>query len=161
MIKIKKILSNIEEIVAGIFICITVLSVILNVILRTFGGRPISSAEEIATMSFIWSIYIGGAACYKHKMHIGIDMVVQMLPEKGREIFNVLINIFVLVMNFVLLYLSIIFTKSSIAKPTSVLGISSAYVNSALIVGFTLILIHSLGFTFESIKSLKKKQQGE
>lgn len=158
MVKIKKILSNLEEFIAGIFICVTVSSVIINVMLRTFGGRPISSAEEIATTSFIWSIYIGGAACYKHKMHIGIDMVVQMLPEKGREIFNVLVNLFVLMMNCVLLYLSIIFTKSAINKPTSVLGVSSAYVNSALIVGFGLIVIHSLGFTFDSLKVLFKKK---
>lgn len=158
MIKIKNLLAKLEEFVAGVFICITVSSVIVNVLLRTFGGRPISSAEEIATTCFIWSIYIGGAACYRHKMHIGIDMIVQMLPEKGRDIFNVMVNLFVLVMNCVLLYLSVIFTKSAINKPTSVLGVSSAYVNSALIVGFGLIVFHSIGFTFDSLKVLFKKK---
>lgn len=156
MIEIKKILSNLEEIVASFFICITVGSVILNVMLRTFGGSPISNAEEIATISFIWSIYIGGAACFKHKMHIGIDMVVQMLPEKGKIVFNFLVNLFVTVLSVVLVYLSVIFTKASINKPTSVLGISSAYVNTALVVGFALILFHSIVFTVDSLKPILK-----
>lgn len=159
MIKIKKFLSNIEEFIAGTFICITVLSVILNILLRTFTGRSISSAEEIATTTFIWSIYIGGAACYKHKMHIGIDMIVQLLPKKSRKVFNLLVNIFVLLLNSVLLYLSIIFTKSAIFKPTNVLGISSAYVNSALIVGFGLITIHSISFTLKCVKELRDKEE--
>ncbi|NME35852.1 MULTISPECIES: TRAP transporter small permease [Fusobacterium] len=153
----KKILNNLEEIVAGIFICITVSSVIMNVMLRTFGGSPISSAEEIATTSFIWSIYIGGAACFKKKMHIGVDMLVQLLPKKMQRIFMVLVNIFVTVLTGVLFYLSIIFTKYSVSKPTSVLGISSAYVNSALIVGFGLILFHSIGFTIKAIRDINKE----
>lgn len=154
----KKILNNLEEIIAGIFICITVFSVIINVMLRTFGGSPISSAEEIATTSFIWSIYIGGAACFKKKMHIGVDMLVQLFPKKLQKIFMILVNIFITILTGVLFYLSIIFTKYSISKPTSVLGISSAYVNSALIVGFGLILIHSVGFTLNAVKNINKEE---
>ena len=82
----KKLFGNFEEIVAGFFLIITVSSVVLNVFCRSIGLGTISTSEEIATISFVWSVYIGAVACYKRKMHIGVDMLVQMFSKKGRNI---------------------------------------------------------------------------
>ena len=63
----KKLFSNFEEIIAGCFLIITVSSVVLNVVCRSIGLGTISTSEEIATISFVWSVYIGAVACYKKK----------------------------------------------------------------------------------------------
>ncbi|MDK4479560.1 TRAP transporter small permease subunit, partial [Fusobacterium necrophorum] len=98
----KKILINLEEIIAGIFLLITVFSVIINVFFRSIGLGTISTSEEIATLSFVWSVYLGAVACYKRKMHIGVDMLVQMLPEKQQYFFSLLIDIFLIIINGVI-----------------------------------------------------------
>ena len=64
----KKLFGNFEEIVAGFFLIITVSSVVLNVFCRSIGLGTISTSEEIATISFVWSVYIGAVACYKRKI---------------------------------------------------------------------------------------------
>lgn len=151
---IKKLLHNLEEIVSGIFIAITVLSVTTNVLLRSIANITVSGIEEVATISFIWSVYIGAAACYKKKMHIGVDFLVALLPRTFQHLFKILIDAFLCLLIGTLFYLSVIFTGYSLNKPTSVLGISSAYVNSALIVSFALILIYSFKFLWDEIKSL-------
>ena len=148
----KKLFVNFEEIVAGFFLIITVSSVVLNVFCRSIGLGTISTSEEIATISFVWSVYIGAVACYKRKMHIGVDMLVQMFSKKGRNIFA----IFLVVVNFVILYLCVIFIMNSQEKPTPVLGISSNYLNMALLISFFLITVHSVIFLFQDIKKLKK-----
>ena len=137
----KKILINLEEIIAGIFLLITVFSVIINVFFRSIGLGTISTSEEIATLSFVWSVYLGAVACYKRKMHIGVDMLVQMLPEKQQYFFSLLIDIFLIIINGVILYLSYIFITNSYDKPTPVLGISSNWINVALLISFFLIEI--------------------
>ncbi|QQB73942.1 TRAP transporter small permease [Fusobacterium canifelinum] len=152
----KKLLSNFEEIIAGFFLIITVLSVVLNVFYRSIGLGTISTSEEIATISFVWSVYIGAVACYKRKMHIGVDMLVQMLSKKGRNIFAIFLDIFLMVVNFIILYLCTIFIMTSQEKPTPVLGISSNYLNMALLISFFLMSVHSVIFLFKDIKKLKK-----
>lgn len=56
-----------DDIIACVFILITILTVVANVGMRYFLNSPIKSAEEIATICFIWSVFIGGASCYRKK----------------------------------------------------------------------------------------------
>ena len=55
----------IDDIIASIFMIFTILIVTLNIGMRYFFNSPIRSAEEIATICFIWSVFIGGAAIEK------------------------------------------------------------------------------------------------
>jgi TRAP-type C4-dicarboxylate transport system permease small subunit len=48
--------------------------------------------------------------------------------------------------------MSIVFTSIAWVKPTAVLGVSSAVVNSALIVGFGMITVHTLRFIKDDIR---------
>lgn len=83
-------------------------------------------------------------------------MLVQMFSKKGRNIFAIFLDIFLVVVNFVILYLCVIFIMNSQEKPTPVLGISSNYLNMALLISFFLITVHSVIFLFQDIKKLKK-----
>ena len=89
-------------------------------------------------------------------MHIGVDILVQMFSDKGKKIFAIFLDIFLVIVNFVILYLCIIFIINSQEKPTPVLGISSNYLNIALLISFFLMSIHSVLFLYQDIKKLKK-----
>ena len=82
-------LKNIEEILASIAISITVLVVIVNVVLRYGFGFVVPWSEELSVICFIWAVYLGISSCYKHKLHMGVDVVVAMLPEKAKIPFNI------------------------------------------------------------------------
>lgn len=155
-------LFQIDEYIAGIFLVLTVVIVTLNIGMRYFFNAPIRSAEEIATICFIWSVFIGGASCYRQKMHMGIDILTQLLKGKIKLYIELLINIIVMAMNGVFAYLSVIFSYSSRLKPTAVLGISSIYVNFSLAVGFSLIFLYSIIEIIKTIKTIKNsKKEGE
>ena len=89
-------------------------------------------------------------------MQIGVDILVQMFSDKGKKIFAIFLDIFLVIVNFVILYLCIIFIMNSQEKPTPVLGISSNYLNIALLISFFLMSIHSVLFLYQDIKKLKK-----
>ncbi|WP_341426948.1 TRAP transporter small permease [Anaerobranca californiensis] len=129
----------------------------VNVILRYIFNVGIYWSEEVATSSFVWSVFIGAAACYKRKMHIGIDMLINLLPIKIREIVNLLLNLFMVILNGFIFYLSYIYVQASYVKPTPVLGISSAYVSSSLLVGFGLMTFYALKFFINDLIMIIKK----
>ncbi|PKM51360.1 MAG: TRAP transporter small permease [Firmicutes bacterium HGW-Firmicutes-7] len=150
---LKHVLRNLEEIISGVFISITVVVVIINVILRYFLNTGLYWAEEVATISFVWSVFMGASATYKHRMNIGIDVLVNKGSEKVKRIVKLIVDILLFVITTYIFYLSIVFTKTASIKPTAVLGISSGYVNSALLVGFGLMTLHAVRFLAEDIKS--------
>ena len=82
---IKYLFKNIEEILSGLFLIIMVLLVILNVILRYVFNQGIYWAEEVATICFVWSVFVGASATYKHRMDIGIDFLIKRSSPRAQE----------------------------------------------------------------------------
>ena len=89
-------------------------------------------------------------------MHIGVDILVNKLPNTMRNIVRILVDLILLFTNGYLFYLSVVFVRLSYIKPTAVLGVSSAWVSSALIVGFCLTTIYSVGHMANDIKRIVK-----
>ena len=150
----KKLLDNFEEIIASLFLMGTTVLVVANIISRYFLKTGIFWSEEVATGFFVWSVFIGAAAAFKKGQHIGIDIIVSKLSGRNRAIANVLIDLVVLIVIGFITVFSVLYVKTSYTKPTPVLGVSSAYISSSIIVGFTFMLIRAFIFLFDDIKKL-------
>jgi len=96
-------------------------------------------------------VFVGASATYKHKMDMGIDVLISKAPPKIEKFIRFLVSLILLVLNGYIFYMAIVFTNIAWVKPTAVLGISSAAVNSALIVGFGLITLHTIRFIYRDI----------
>jgi TRAP-type C4-dicarboxylate transport system permease small subunit len=147
-------LKNLEEILCGFFLVSMVSLVIVNVLLRFLFNYSITWAEEVSTICFVWSVFVGASAVYKHKMDIGIDVLILKLPLQGQHYVRLLVSFLLLLINGYIFYMSIVFTSIAWSKPTAVLGVSSAIFNSALIVGFGMITFHTLGFIKTDVRSI-------
>jgi TRAP-type C4-dicarboxylate transport system permease small subunit len=147
-------LSNLEEILCGFFLVSMVGLVIVNVLLRFLFNYSITWAEEVSTICFVWSVFVGASAVYKHKMDIGIDVLILTLPFSAQQYIRLFVSVLLLLINGYIFYMSIVFTSIAWEKPTAVLGISSAIFNSALIVGFGMITFHTVGFIRDDIKNV-------
>jgi len=150
-INIKKILQNFEVIISGIFLMVTVSVVIINVILRYLFQGGLFWVEEVATTCFIWSVFIGAAAAYKYKMHIGIDLITKLFKEKIRDGISIVINLLMVIINGYIVYLSFLFIQLNSLKRTPVLDVPAMYVNLAISAGFGLITIHAFQFMLKEI----------
>ncbi len=123
---------------------------IVNALLRKIFGISLSWAFEMASILFIWSTFIGASAAYKHKMHIGIDFLVELLPPAVKKFVVVLVNLLMIIIIGYIFYSSITFVLGT-SKKTPVMGISSAWISGSIFVGFLLMLLTA---TKEFIKSL-------
>lgn len=148
-----------EEILCSIFLIIMISLVIINVFLRYLLGYSIFWAEEVATICFVWCVFVGASATYKHKMDLGIDFLITKMPTQIEKIVRFLTGLILLAINGYIFYMAIVFTKIAWAKPTAVLGISSAVFNSALVVGFGLITFYAIRFLYHDIAAYIRQRR--
>jgi TRAP-type C4-dicarboxylate transport system permease small subunit len=155
----KLFLANFELIFASLCVTTTTLLVLMNVFLRYFMNTGIYWSEEVATMCFVWCIFVGSASAYKNGAHLGVDLLVRKLPKVPRAIVKILVDILLILINGYILYLSVKFVSTSYQKPTAVLAISSAWVSSSLIVGFGLTTIYAIrDMVADIIKTVKGEE---
>ncbi|UJF17873.1 TRAP transporter small permease [Vibrio sp. SS-MA-C1-2] len=149
-------IRNIEEILASIAIMVTIIVVIANVILRYGFGFVVPWSEELSVVCFIWSVYLGISSAYKHKLHMGVDVILTMLPEKAKAPFQLLIHTFLLIINGIMCYLSYDYTMLS-NKLTPVMGMSYFTINGVLFISFLLMALHTVKFIRNDVNILLKK----
>ena len=156
---VKLFLNNFELIFASLCVTTTTLLVLMNVFLRYFMNTGIYWSEEVATMCFVWCIFVGSASAYKNGAHLGVDLLVKKLPKIPRAIVKIIVDILLIAINGYILYLSVKFVSTSYLKPTAVLAISSAWVSSSLIVGFGLTTIYAIrDMVVDIIKTVKGEE---
>lgn len=159
MLMLKRVFNNLEEIVCSFFMVTMITLVIVNVFLRYVFSYSLFWAEEVATICFVWCVFIGASATYKRKMDIGIDILIKKAPLKIEKLIRLWVLVVLLALNGYIFYMAIIFTRIAWVKPTAVLGVSSAVMNAALIVGFGLITLHTIKFLYQdSIEYFQQRQ---
>ena len=152
----KFIFENIEEIVASLLFIVTLVLVIINVLTRYVFRTGIPWAEEMATSCFVWTAFIGAAACYKMRAHVGVDILVNKLPLRTQNVVKIIVDIMMAFLCAYLFYLSCIYLKRSYRKPTAILGVSSAWVSSSLAISFVDMAVWSVIFIFRDLKSIRE-----
>lgn len=156
----KFILKNLEEIIAAICISFTTLLVVVNVIMRYILNSGIVWTEEVATGSFVWSVFIGAIAVYKNRGHVGVDMVVKLFPKSVQKTIAVATDVLLLVLNGFMGYLAILYVMMSKTKMTPVLGVSSAYISTSIVICFIGMALYSAYFVYQDIFN-KKEEEAE
>ncbi len=102
--KLGRIIDEIEE--TSIAICLGLMTLITfaNVIARYIFNDNILWALEVTVFLFAWLVLMGASYAVKKHIHIGVDVVINMLGSNGRKILAVLAVISCLAYSFMLLY---------------------------------------------------------
>ena len=117
--------------------------------------------EELFASLFLFvtlSLVLGAAAGFKGKMHVGVDFLVDRAPVKIRGIIKTFVAFILLFINMYITYISVIYLRVSHTKPTPVLGVSSAYISTAIFAGFALMTLYSLRFVVVDIIQIGKRE---
>ena len=147
----KRILKNLDAWFAGLMFAITMVLVVINVFTRYLFNFIIPWSEEVATSCFVYTVFVGAAWCLRTRQHVGVDLLVERLPGKAREIVHLLTDIIIFILNSYITYLAVLFMRSSKAKTMPILKISVNYLYAALLIGFGLMAIYSLVHCIEDV----------
>ena len=138
------VLNNLEDLVAAFFISITTILVVINIVLRYVFNSGLVWSEEVATGCFVWSVFIGAVAVFKHRGHVGVDIIVKRMPQGMQKAIGLITDVILVALNGYMSYLSVIYISKSYTKMTPVLGISSVYISSSVLIAFVLMTLYSI-----------------
>jgi TRAP-type C4-dicarboxylate transport system permease small subunit len=99
-----------------------------NVVLRYAFNSGITWSEEMSRFLFVWMVFFGAIAALKDNMHLGVDLVVNLLPKTLKRTMFVFSNLCVLFILWLLLdgsWKMTVLNMDSIAPAT---GISLSWV---------------------------------
>lgn len=136
--------NNIAYLIAGAAGIIGLLITAVNVVARYVFSHSIAGAEEVVIICFCYLVFVGAAAAYKAKMHYGVDVLVNLLPEKGKKGLLFVTRIIIIAGLLCLTYLSYKYAVSSIKRTTAYLRISYFWIDLSLVIGFGLMAVYSV-----------------
>ncbi|EAX46934.1 Tripartite ATP-independent periplasmic transporter, DctQ component [Thermosinus carboxydivorans Nor1] len=83
------------EWVVELLLALMAIVVFINVIARYLFAKAFPWTEEIAIFMFTWIIFLGALLAFKRHRHLGVDLLLNVLPPLPRKIVALLGNILV------------------------------------------------------------------
>lgn len=115
--------------------------------------NPLSWIEQVSNMIFIWMVFLGSAVLYRQNLHIGVDMFLDMLNERNREIWKWVVELGNLLFITVLFIYSLKLTIDVLPNTAGALDISPAYYYAAAPVSCAMMIV----FFFEKVVDPSKR----
>ena len=90
----KKLDDNFEEYLVMFLMLVMIITAFAQVIFRFVIQMSLDWSEELARYAFLWCMFISAGMAVKHRRHIKVEFIMEMLPKKlrfGLEIISDLI----------------------------------------------------------------------
>ena len=151
-ITLKSIVLNLDAIITCVTLSLCTILANANIFSRYLFNKPIYWAEEVATSLFIWTVFVGSAYAYRTHSHLGVDILVKMLPEKAKRGTQFVISIIEIAVLAMLTYVSAQYVMNSWTRVTDDLLMPRWYFSIAVPIGFGWSLLYAIVFFIEHAK---------
>lgn len=136
----------------------------LNVIMRYLFNKPIIFAVELGRYSFAAIVYFGSIFVMREDGHIGLDIVVDMMPKAVGRLVKKFTRILVLAYMGLFCYESTRMVMGNWANRSSTMGIPMSVVYMVMVIGSIGIFIEELllliGYNSGETASVEEKGGG-
>ena len=148
--KYNKFMSYLGLVCLGGFI----ISVLIQVISRTFLPKTPSWTEELARYLFIYMVAFGASVAVHKKEFVAVDLIIDFLPKIIRKLIELVINIVLLLfVAFVLLKSVLGFAILEYRMVSTAMQVPMQYIYFSMIILFGLLI---LSFVMEILYQVKE-----
>ena len=148
--KYNKFMSYLGLICLGGFI----ISVLIQIISRTFLPKTPSWTEELARYLFIYMVAFGSSVAVHKKEFVAVDLIIDFLPKIIRKLIELVINIVLLLfVTFVLLKSVLSFAILEYRMVSTAMQVPMQYIYFSMIILFGLLI---LSFVMEILYQVKE-----
>ena len=152
----KKVLNVIDDIVKYFLVLLVAAISILGmyqVVGRLLGHVP-AWVEEMIRFLFVWASCVGAAVGVKEHIHIGIDVLTNLLPKLGQRIVAINVQVILCGFDVFLIKFGVNLVNQTMKQPSAGLQIPMGYVYWAIPV------LGGLGI-FYSVREIVRLAKGE
>ena len=148
--KYNKFMSYLGLVCLGGFI----ISVLIQVISRTFLPKTPSWTEELARYLFIYMVAFGSSVAVHKKEFVAVDLIIDFLPKIIRKLIELVINVVLLLfVTFVLLKSVLSFAILEYRMVSTAMQVPMQYIYFSMIILFGLLI---LSFVMEILYQVKE-----
>jgi len=137
---LERAITSSAEIIVFLSMVVLFATLFLNVILRYAFGDGIPGAGDVPRLVFPWLAMGGAVLAAAQSKNIAVDLVYRMLPESGRRVLALSINIVVFALAGAVIYGGFVMAGTA-TRALPVLQIPIAYGYASLIYGYGCIAV--------------------
>lgn len=145
-----KLLQIVEEVLPALAVAVMTLLASANVVLRYFFSSGIIWATELILVLFIWATFLGSAAVARRHLHVGVEILVDLLKGRPSYIAEALIGLISAVILLVFGIYGLFLTLGTSAS-LQVLGWSYGVVYAAIPLGCALMFFYALRDVYKNV----------
>ena len=152
-ITLKGVIANLDAVITGTTLTLCVILVNTNIIFRRFLNHPLPWSEEVVTSLFVWTVFIGSAYAHRKHSHLGVDILVNILPGKSKPIVQDIMSVVELLVLIMLTIVSsqyvysLIFSRGVLkVAMTDLLRVPKWWTGIAVPIGFGLSTLYQVYF---------------
>lgn len=111
--------------VIAVLLMAMVVMVFGNVLLRYIFNSGLSFYDELSRWCFVWLTFLGAIVAMRERRHLGVDILVRLLPRLGQKACFIIANLLMLYATWLLLSGSWMQTLLNWDVPGAATGLSS------------------------------------
>ena len=112
-----------------------------QVIFRYVIAAPLPWSEELARYCFIWIVFLGAAVGLSRGIHLGVDLLVNKMPEPARRAMDALTSTLIAIFAAIIIYASLPVLNMNMFQRSPALGIQMTYIYMAIPFSMGLIFL--------------------
>lgn len=124
-------------VISIVMICVTLAQVVFRYVITA----PLPWSEELARYCFVWIVFLGGAIGLSRGIHLGVDIVVNLLPARIQRLFDVLTSVLIACFAAIVIYASVPVLNMNMLQRSPALGVQMSWIYIAIPVSMGLIFL--------------------
>lgn len=155
---LSRLFDRIEEYILVVLFPLMVITVFVATCVRYLTTMSIPWAEELARYCMVWIGYIGASLGIKRNAHLGVEVLVMLLPRRAKAFFGYLRIAIIILFNILVAYYAWEIIESQIAteQVSPALRVPIWFAYGAIPVGMLLMTVRCL----QSLRDVGKAGEG-
>ncbi len=147
----------------AVVILISVLMIAVTmaqVVFRYLVEAPLPWSEELARYCFVWIVFLGAAIGLSRGVHLGVDLLVNQMPERIRKVLAVISNALIVCFAGSVIYASVPVIKMNMFQHSPALGVQMSSIYLAIPISMGLIALIGIQRIFTLLRVSIRQVEG-
>ena len=143
-------------------VAISILMIVVTlaqVVFRYVIAAPLPWSEELARYCFVWIVFLGGAVGLSRGIHLGVDLFVNLLPERFRVGMEILSNVLIACFAASVVLASYPVINMNMLQRSPALGVQMSWIYIAIPISMGLIFLICLERTIAILRGRRGQEE--
>jgi TRAP-type transport system small permease protein len=136
-----------------------VISVVVIQILSRYLPYTAVWTEELTRFLFIYSIAFAAPLALKKKEFINVELLINLLPKRAREIYEAMIYLVIVLLCSVVAYQGYIFTMIGRGQTSATMALDMSIMHASIGVSMVFIAIYAIFHVIDYLKGLPERSE--